>query len=310
MQGDPRDAWVEGPAEYERAVENVVRTYAREHAAGYYLRVTGAGVIHQLPQDQLSSFQSAVAYALWERWGPIDEPLACPTELIAGYARDEQEMVDEFREVAGDQAMACAEVIGPSRLFHHQLLDLAPTDDPGQPERVRWFVKELGREIHEEHARYGIATGLAFRWLEAMRAQGITRGDRYLPTYPADAVLGWAREPFWVDVVKVGVAPADDTIAPGGVVLRSGSERDHDISWIRPDGNAAHQQMVVRNQVKRLSGKRTITELRSPPTPHVWALSQLGFTAAQLSGNLSIPLSYGMSAQDIHDALVRGGVAS
>jgi len=127
----------------------------------------------------------------------------------------------------------------------------------------------------KKHARYGIATGLAFRWLEGMRAQGIERGDRYVATPTADVVMRWAREPFWVDIVKVGVAPADDTIDPGGIVLRTGSERDHDVSWISPDVNTVRQKMVVRNQVKRLSGKRSITELTWPPTSHVWALSQL-----------------------------------
>jgi hypothetical protein len=143
---------------------------------------------------------------------------------------------------------------------------------------VWWAIRHLAVDIGlgELHARYGIATGIAMRFLGGVFQPRVTTETRFRPIPLRDALDDWTAEPFWVDIVKVARMPENEfrDLMPGGehptvFVLRDGTERDHHITLFHCEGDAALVTAVFRKRQKRLSSQTT-EMVDAPPVPHLW----------------------------------------
>ncbi len=155
----------------------------------------------------------------------------------------------------------------------------------------------MWRRRSPRFGRYGIATGIAIRFLDHAARRGLHRDEWFQPITAAQALEEWSAggEPFWVDTVKVGnvdealrdVVSADEA----AYALRDGSERDCQLTIFTMDDDRAVLALMTRVRTKRLSGKREYDPLDVPPAIHVWALSQLGFTEVVV-GDYAFEIGY------------------
>jgi hypothetical protein len=300
-----RQAWSRGEAAFSAALEAQVRSHLAGMTEQLRDQVGAPGHVHAVGKGEWGAFHAAVAYGLWEEWGSIAPPVPCPSELIHGYAREEVLHADEVRQAVGDErSLMFARVITLSRVFERRLPMLAPEGDPTHADRLAFVLRDVGQELSELKVRYGIATGLAIRFLdEATKPGALPRDEWFAPITVEQAIAEWTRTPFWVDVVKVGVLDGDIAqdlgLDPATRIyaLRDGTERDHRFTLFTAYGDNADLADTLRRSVGRFSKTPKIDYLDSSPAVHLWALSKLGFSQVLL-GSYVLPVRYMQETKD------------